>query len=446
MVISEPSICGIFDHILSKGLEGHRNIRSHYVHLLPDFSTNDLLFYKGSPINVGMIVESVKGNKSITLGISLLLITTILVFLNSERWDLLRLKAFSVFNYSSEEVIDSHHNYPGSNTVYDRFLLLKNTVEMISEKPFLGSGLGNWKLLFPKYGMGGRDYLNSGILIFQRPHNDYLWILAESGAFGLLAYLLFFFVVFKRVFKVIRSSNSSKDKTLIILCFLAIVGFMMDSIFNFQRGLIQAMAQLMLLVSLIFVYDKSSLQKVSLSNRKQSGLLFGVLILLALTLTYLGSRFQSERFLTKAIYAKTAEKWKLVSHYIDRSSSSIYNLDGSSTPLLWYRGLANYKLGNEQQACENFSMAEMINPTHLYTLNNIGSCYKLQGDKDMAIQYYKRALKITPRFHHAVLNLAKVYYEVQEYDLARQTLVAYPFKKDRKYKKLINLISETDLD
>mgnify|MGYP001265377981 CR=1 FL=1 len=36
---------------------------------------------------------------------------------------------------------------------------------------------------------------DSGNVFFQRPHNDYLWILTETGILGLIGYMMIFIIL-----------------------------------------------------------------------------------------------------------------------------------------------------------------------------------------------------------------------------------------------------------
>ena len=64
-----------------------------------------------------------------------------------------------------------------------RWPLWRNTLWMISDYPVTGVGLGNWALMYPAYGE-----LPDLHTVALRPHNDFLWVWAEMGTPGLLAY------------------------------------------------------------------------------------------------------------------------------------------------------------------------------------------------------------------------------------------------------------------
>lgn len=71
-----------------------------------------------------------------------------------------------------------------NNSIYERIIVWKNSLKLIEEHPLTGAGLNNWKLLQAKFGVGGTIYLNTGMVHFEHPHNDYLLVWSEQGIPG----------------------------------------------------------------------------------------------------------------------------------------------------------------------------------------------------------------------------------------------------------------------
>jgi tetratricopeptide (TPR) repeat protein len=94
-----------------------------------------------------------------------------------------------------------------------------------------------------------------------------------------------------------------------------------------------------------------------------------------------------------------------------------------STPLQWYKGEANFFLNNTAEALENYKKAYKANPYHIHVLNDLASCYELQGRPEQAIYYYQKALKIHPRFENALINLGATYYNCGRYEQALSILL-----------------------
>ena len=73
----------------------------------------------------------------------------------------------------------------------DRLELWTRTIQLIKEKPLFGHGLSDWKIEMLKYGNKGLVSEDNNTF-YQRPHNDFLWIMSETGIIGILLYLAIF--------------------------------------------------------------------------------------------------------------------------------------------------------------------------------------------------------------------------------------------------------------
>ena len=86
------------------------------------------------------------------------------------------------------------------------------------EKPALGHGPGNWKLVAPNYGaLQIRRWSEEGETYFLRPHNDFLWVLTESGIVGGLLYMSVFLVALYYGMKTIRAESNGEKRLLATL-------------------------------------------------------------------------------------------------------------------------------------------------------------------------------------------------------------------------------------
>jgi O-antigen ligase len=103
------------------------------------------------------------------------------------------------------------HNQP-------RIKIWSITLEIGKEHPVTGVGPGNWKLKMADY-LEGFGFLREQINWY-RPHNDFLWNLAEKGIFGLLLFLgLFGLTAYYLLYVMLRSER--KDDKIFSLCLFA---------------------------------------------------------------------------------------------------------------------------------------------------------------------------------------------------------------------------------
>jgi O-antigen ligase len=120
----------------------------------------------------------------------------------------------------------------------NRFILWENALDYIFKHPFLGCGIGNWKIESSAYwGSIGDSYL-----VPFHAHNDFLEFSTELGLLGGITYLLIFIsailFLLKKLFKF-----SSSDSLIPFIIFLSFGALFIDSFFNFpfERPIMQVL-------------------------------------------------------------------------------------------------------------------------------------------------------------------------------------------------------------
>jgi tetratricopeptide (TPR) repeat protein len=74
-------------------------------------------------------------------------------------------------------------------------------------------------------------------------------------------------------------------------------------------------------------------------------------------------------------------------------------------------------------------------------LNNLATCYELQGNHDEAIKYYNKALKLYPQFDETLINLGATYYNTGRYEEAYETLLRCdPNTKDPRLEEYLKFV------
>ena len=94
-----------------------------------------------------------------------------------------------------------------------RLNMYKSTAGIIRENPSLGIGLGNWRLLSPKYADNTAYTDRNFTKITQRPHNDFLWLLSEVGIIGMV-FIIGFLIYHLRLLLLAlkRGANSDEER------------------------------------------------------------------------------------------------------------------------------------------------------------------------------------------------------------------------------------------
>jgi O-antigen ligase len=341
-------------------------------------------------------------------------------------------------------------NLKGRNRVWQK------TLPMITAAPVLGVGLGQWKIFWPAYEMSQTTLVSQGVrreARKQRPHNDFLWVFAETGILGFIAHLSFWGVIIVYSLRIIGHAAEIQDKIFAAVMLFGIIGFAMISFVSFPKERIFHSVFFMLIAGgLVAIYHRTFPVPKALKASKMLSLNFIILTILVFGLIFGYNRFEAEAHTKKAIAAYRAKDWRGVVTEIDKVNWRFYNLDPTSTPLFWYRGMANFSLGRVEEARSDFLKAHADHPYHIHVLNNLGTCDAKLLNFDTAVDYYQRALSISPRFEQAILNLAVVYFQMAKYRQARQTLLDFtkiePHSKAAAYLKMvedkIDSIQESD--
>ena len=324
--------------------------------------------------------------------------------------------------WETVSTIDNIKNTP-------RWGLYSNTVKIIKNSPLLGVGPGNWKY---KIGEQSKLYTKGedGYSLPQRPHNDFLWLMSETGLFSGFLYLSIFIIL---LFQLIKKIKNPDNTEIIFHYFLisAILGYAIISFLDFPFERIEHLVLFSLLISIIM--KNENIKSETYSNPKNK-LIFLLTILISLTSVYISyAKHSSEIRSKKALYYKDKNQWsRMIKETKKAYKMGLYEIDRSGTPLDWYLGLGYFNLNKIDKAFESFKKAYELNPYHLHVLNNLATCYELKGFRQKAIKHYKEALYISPRFEDASVNLAAIYYNEKKYEDALDIILRCNIAKDTK--------------
>ncbi|MFM7021548.1 MAG: O-antigen ligase family protein [Flavobacteriales bacterium] len=329
-----------------------------------------------------------------------------------------------VFNEGADHlqsVVEQSEKDKSNHTasIYERYFLWDNTVSMIKEHGTLGVGAGSWKFFFPKYGVQG-SRAEEGFTVFQRPHNDFLWIAAELGiiGFGLLLTLIGF--IFVRTFKSLRSNITSGTKLKIIFLSGTLIVLFTDSLFSFPKERSELVVLALLSIAWLLYYCKTQDKTFS---PKLFLLSAGIMALISVGYY---KRWQGEKTSYKMIVDHAQGRLEKLPRMAKSAESFIYNTDPFLSPVCWYAGIYYYNQGDSKEALSAFGKAVEIHPYHLHSLDNLAGAYVLAGDNKMAEHYYLEALKISPYYDEVLINLSSIYYNNKDYQKAFTTLQKCP--------------------
>jgi len=335
------------------------------------------------------------------------------------------------------------------HTAITRIFLWENSIEMIKDNFVFGVGAGNWQINFPKYGLDKFDIkeVKDGLTTFQRPHNDFLWVMCEMGIVGVLAYISVFLMAIYYLFKLNKDTEKWEEKCFYTSLFACLTGYCLIALVDFPLERIEHSVFLYLIFSIItaYYYNRFSVSKISKKIFVKPPLLITVLILPVVFSVFVSiNRFSGEYHTHKLYDAHKTANWEQMIQEAEKADNCCYSLDPMSAPIAWYKGVALFSLGNINEAKKSFDASYSIHPYHIHVLNNLASCYESMGEHQKAVELYLKTLTISSQFEEARLNLSAVYFNMKDYEKAFETIDKCSIVSENlKYKMFLPVILDS---
>jgi hypothetical protein len=271
------------------------------------------------------------------------------------------------------------------------------SLNMFNDNP-LGVGAGNWRVAIPFYSRNMSETTRAvafKTIYFQRPHNDWVWVLTELGAIGFILYLSLFALSFYYSIKA-RS----------VLVYSCLAAYVVCAFFSFPKERTFHTMYILLVMALsISLYHKS---RPLILNRRPA-YLGSVLVLacLSFSMCIFYARYTTEKKMFHALHARKAGDWKAVHDYT-KDISPYSTLDSFGTPILYYQGISKFIRKDYGCALEDFQGALKESPNQIYVLMNLASTLTVHNKLDAAQKCYKRVIELYPDHTDAINNLKAV--------------------------------------
>lgn len=334
--------------------------------------------------------------------------------------------------------------FTNSSNIQKRMAYWENSWEMIQEHPISGVGGGNWKLLFPKYGLQGvDDSVMQGQTHIQRPHNDYLWLWSELGPMGLLLYLAIFVLCLVQILKNLKKLESREDRILNLAALFALVALAVFSMGDFPLERAPHTFLLMLIAAIAF--SKSEL-------KAQAGLASIIPVFILGGLLINGLRFNHEREAKTLIeidysgatlgqrmgnrnqQALMRERNRISAELSVQSEETyhpkLYTVDNYAMPIKYFD--AKGKLFGAQSDLPAVKQAidQAIEdaPYNILNYQILSEYFDRSGQEDSALFYIDRALSLSPQFNALIIKKAEIILRRKDHLQALAVLNLYPFQ------------------
>jgi O-antigen ligase len=286
-----------------------------------------------------------------------------------------------------------------SSTIQSRIHYWKASKEMFLDNPISGVGGGQWKIEYPATGLKGtNESVMNGTTSILRPHNDFLWLLSETGigAFFFIALLLY----------AVRSLFKNKDQLIFGLTIIAFGGYGLGE-FPLER------ATLLVPMAVALGYLASRAKSIYEGGKVPAASL--AVISLVFTISISASRVGGEKEAAKALDGYMKRNARAMIQNSSAATSNFFEMDIYNNPMPYFEGLGILISGGQKPSAEvlkksaaAFEDALSIHPNHILSLNQLAQIRRLQGNYNEAAALYHHVLQMSPRNTSAALRLTEV--------------------------------------
>jgi len=332
---------------------------------------------------------------------------------------------------SSASRLISQQTLSGSNVRWD---IWQGSINLLSDIPWYGSGVGTYWLLYPRY------RLFSDPAGGQNPHNDYIQYLIEAGIPGLALLVLLMGFIAYSWWKYISNRNNESVKRIeatALMAGITAIGF--HSLFTFNLGHFSILFLIGLLLGrFLFIVGQTKsiifLNQLSIRKSVFSLTLASATIIL---LSYFTLTSTSVLFLSKARTAYS-EGNMIQADKFNAISLSLYPYNDRAHLLyaLIYKSIIKNiaelpeekRLQFYNQAIEHIKEARKLNPlrpnSYFIQAQLIEETSDIAGSnwRMEALHWYQQSLKADPRFILAIKGLANFYLTQNDIERASNTV------------------------
>jgi len=403
-----------------------------------------LIIYNMIGLSLISAIQSRAAILSLVL-LNILLITYFILQFNNKvisRKILIRniaLISFTIFsNYGinkiiySEATVFSRMETLASNeddSIKQRKRYYTQSFNSIINHPFLGIGIGNWKLK----GIEADLPNMKAYIVPYHSHNDFLEISAETGILGGLFYFSFFLVpLFFGVKKVVQFRFNS-ESSLTFYLGLVIIIYFLDSMFNFPfarpiQNIFLILATILILQNL----DNKWLFKINFS-KKTNYIILTLMILVSPVSLYSSIKlFKSSQEQFKLLGEYNFNKFNTSVEELNTYEMDYPNISGTTIPLKTFKGIYYLRSNSDsliKESIQLFHQGKKANPYLPINDSYLSLAYTRIKNKDSALYYGKKAFytqkKNLVHFTHYLyalnevgdtLEMKKIYDEFKNYE------------------------------
>lgn len=324
-----------------------------------------------------------------------------------------------------------------------RVLVWQATMEMIKEKPFHGVGAGNWQIHIAPYCKG--MFVEIKELNWGRPHNDFLWVWAEKGLFGLLLYLSLFTITLIYLFRVFFRGSDIKYRVLALLLAGGVISYLSPSFFSFPYERINHTVYLALFMAAAVVLNRK-VKTAKVYRPPHKPFLAIAVVMLGFGIIYGYHSVRMEVYMKRTISSEKSERFEDAIYWANKSKNPFRSLNPMSYPPEYYVAKSDYEIGKRllasgqedagnariDEALRGFEKTLEIFPGNVWTISRMGLIYIDRKEHEKALESIDYMLELVPTLKQELKAKASIQYQMGDYHGAIESFKRIPrYEKDK---------------
>lgn len=281
--------------------------------------------------------------------------------------------------------------------ILSRIIYWKVAWEVAKENPIIGTGSLTFGAVYPYFKSEIKNDLKLRYIQKSPPHahNLYFQILSDHGWIGLIIFISFLFIWFKKVWEIICVENETPFKKEALIVAIACFGFLTQNLMEVNWLVSLFIFHFALLIA---IFDFYYFQIFPGKQNTPHKIYIGIGIILCLVATFSSYCFRQYNQILKVKISKSqrAENFIKTAEKAEKFCSSC----ASAKVVFAKTLLQEYKLNPNpaflEAAKNKLESAVIDNPYHVLVLTYLGNTYGLLGRKQEALEKLNLALKLYP--------------------------------------------------
>ena len=277
------------------------------------------------------------------------------------------------------------------DSINQRLRYYQDVLTHFSSNPFLGVGLGNWKLKSIDY---DKNDIN-GYIVPYHAHSDFIQLGAELGIIGFLLYLGVFIWAVVFVYRLLRYSELKlEEKVFLFLMITALGVYSVDANLNFPIARPQVLVVWALIIALITgFYQKDQNKSLKLKvNAKLNTSFLALAVLLTLPSIYINNKvyksLKGQMFLLQDF---NSNNYNIPLNQVDNIVPDIPNITVTTIPLNSVKARYYVNAKKYDKALALLDKGTSANPYLFYSEILKSQIFQEQGKLDSAKVYARKA-------------------------------------------------------